>query len=436
VSSCATVGYIPFGPTGTSAEAGWLAEHLSLDVRLAGEAPSLNDGLARTPSYEDVEAVVEDLLGHSAVLAEGPGGLIWASVLRAHGYGGAVTVLPYLNPRRWDDVAAIAVYRRFARDGDRVFVGSTPSAAIYRSLGIPATVGEPYGIDDRSFRLRAGTASTRLRLGIPRGRMLIYAGRLQRDKDLYRLLRACIKARLLFDDLQVVIATHVEDQQYAERARGGLEGDGHFHFVSDLTPDHLADLYAEADVFATASTSHFETFGRAPAEALACGTPAIAPRYDGFIEVLDQPGGTLVDVVADHAGAPCADEEHLLRAIYDVLSARGSATRSEVSLAARRRFARTVTINRLGYLRAATPALPSPAASAAVPATAAPALPAAWRRALGELVALPPAQALDRLWQRGDHERLAAHDAEFVDGVRRSLCATPGQADVDLRACL
>ena len=60
--------------------------------------------------------------------------------------------------------------------------------------------------------------------------------------------------------------------------------------------EQLADLYSAADVFATASTSHYETFGRAPAEALACGTVAIAPRYDGFVDVLAQPGGRLVDV--------------------------------------------------------------------------------------------------------------------------------------------
>lgn len=435
--SCAgTVGYIPFAPTGTSAEAGWLAEYLSLDVRLAREAPSLNEGLARMPPHEDLEAVVEDLLAHSAVVAEGPGGLIWASLLRARGFSGAVTVLPYLNPRRWGDVAAIAVYRRFARGGDRVFLGSTPSAAIYRSLGVPASVGEPYGIDDRSFRLRTRTGSTRLRLGIPRGRMLMYAGRLQRDKDLYRLLRVCVKARVLFGDLQVVIATHVEDQEYAERAKHGLEGDEHFHFLSDLPPDRLADLYAEADVFVTASTSHFETFGRAPAEALACGTPAVAPRYDGFVEVLDQPGGTLVDVVADSAGAPCADEEHLLRAIYDVLSARRSAPPSDVSLAARRRFGRSVTMSRLGYLRSATPPQSSPPASASVPAGSTPVLPAAWRGALDELGAVTPMHALRRLWDHRDHDRLSVHDQEFVLAVRHSLCPAPSLGHEDVRACL
>ena len=37
-----------------------------------------------------------------------------------------------LNPREWHDVGATALYQRFADDWDRVFLGSWPSAAVYR----------------------------------------------------------------------------------------------------------------------------------------------------------------------------------------------------------------------------------------------------------------------------------------------------------------
>src|SRR6185503_16294497 len=113
--------------------------------------------------------------------------------------------------------------------------------------------------------------------------------------------------------------------------------------------DQLAGLYAGADVFVTASTSHFETFGRAPAEALACGTPAVAPRYDGFVQVLDQPGGRLVDVDFTDGG-PHVDEDQLLRAVYEVLSAPVPPDRSTIAAAARRRLGRSATIGLLAYL--------------------------------------------------------------------------------------
>src|SRR5262249_40607319 len=147
----------------------------------------------------------EPLLELPWVIAEGPGGFLWAALLRARGFAGGVTILPYLNPRRWFDAACAAVYCKWARPRDRVLVGSTRSAAIYRALGVRASVGEPYGIDPR-FHPRDDAAAAVRALGVPPGRMLLYAGRAQADKDLYALLRVGLRARLLFSDLQLVIA--------------------------------------------------------------------------------------------------------------------------------------------------------------------------------------------------------------------------------------
>ncbi|MDQ4098715.1 MAG: glycosyltransferase family 4 protein [Actinomycetota bacterium] len=354
-----------------------------------------------------------------AVVAEGPGGFLWAALLRAHGFAGSVTVLPYLNPRRWYDVAITALYRRFADPRDRVFLGSTPSAALYSALGVAASVGEPFGIDDSRFGVRPGAERVRAELGLPPGRILLFAGRAQPDKDLYRLLATGLRARLLFSDLQVVIAAHVVDGAYLDTARRRLDGEGGVRFVVTPTPDQLADLYNVADVFVTASTSHFETFGRAPAEALACGTPAVAPRYDGFAEVLAQPGGTLVDVEVDGAGLPAVDEQLLLRAIYDVLSSPRRPPRAEISAHAIARFGRSTSIANLEYLADGAPSEP--------PCGAAPAylpLPTAWEPSLAELSSREPSNALAWFWQDCDHGALAGSDGEFSAEVRRSLCVS------------
>lgn len=435
-----TVGYIPFRPTSDSVEAGWLAERLSVDVRVAGRAPSLNDPLTRVPDLVELASAVGDLLRLPAVVAEGPAGFLWAALLRANGFTGAAAVIPYLNPCRWQDVAAIGLYRRFARTSDRAFLGSAPSAAVYRSLGIAVSVGEPYGIDTELFRIRPAAARTRLRLGIPSGRMLLFAGRMQPDKDVYRVLRAGLRAQLLFSDLQVVIATHVEDPAYAAAARRMLGDHDSVHFVPDPGREQLADLYSAADVFVTASTSGFETFGRAPAEALACGAPAIAPRYDGFPTVLDQPGGTVIQVHIDQAsGTPHIDEELLLRAIYESLSDPRPAAREEISAIARRRFSRSRTLQQLAYLAGEAPGPMSVPPALRIGATSIGQtthwLPRSWSDALERVSQGEPTDALKWLFERCDHDRLAAHDQEFAASVRRSLCDSAAADGGRVRAC-
>jgi glycosyltransferase involved in cell wall biosynthesis len=425
-----TVGYLPYRANGCSVEAGWLIEHLGIDVRVLTGVASLNDPSDGLAPQEDLVPALRDLLTLPAVVAEGPGGFVWAALLRAHGFAGIVTVLPYLNPRRWHDVAAAAVYRRFADPRDRIFLGSTPSAALYRACGVAASVGEPYGIDDRLCKPRPAATRVRAQLDIPPGPLLLFAGRAQPDKDLYRLLRVGLKARLLFPDLQVVIASHVVDPGYLSAARGQLGADSGVHLVNDLSFDQLADLYHTADVFVTAATSHFETFGRAPAEALACGTPTVAPRYDGFAEVLAQPGGTLVEVMLDEAGRPVVAEDRLLRAVYDVLTS-PPAARSQIAATATARFGRTTTIQLLRYLtgsaNAPVPGTPEPPEPEHIePVPPAPVtLPAEWRDPLTQIARREPQDALAWFWQGCDHHRLAVHDDAFAAQVRRLLCVPP-----------
>jgi glycosyltransferase involved in cell wall biosynthesis len=52
-----------------------------------------------------------------------------------------------------------------------------------------------------------------------------------------------------------------------------------------LKQDELAQVYASVDVVASAST--FETFGFTALEAMACGTPFLGPRAQGFRDVVE-----------------------------------------------------------------------------------------------------------------------------------------------------
>ena len=383
--------YIPFAPVARSVEAGWLTEGLAVPVSVQQGAPMLNlRAHGELPALDELLATARAIAAESVVV-EGVGGFLWAALLRSVGFAGALTVIPYVNPTSSYDVSCILAYRPFALAGDRVLVGSSPSARILRSLGVDARVCEVFGVDCDLFRPGAYSAALLDELGIQRGRMLLFAGRGQQDKDIYRLLRVAFRAQLLFEDMQVVLCLRAVDDAYVapiEKLQGRR-----VRVLRDPPRRTLAQLYASADVFVTAATSPFETFGRAPAEALACGTPVVAPRFDGFPEVLAQPGTALVEL-----DGVDADENQLLRAVYEMLSR--PPAREETARAARDRFARSQTV---AIAFAADPP-PRPEGFLKLE------LPAAWPRQL----------SLGDLWRPG-HARFATFDDDLRASVRACL---------------
>jgi glycosyltransferase involved in cell wall biosynthesis len=413
-----TIGYVPFKETARSYEAEWIRDYLGVDVHLVNAVPPWNhDPAQRLPTFDRLTRSLQPLLPLSGVVLEGPGAFLWAACLRALGFAGSLALLPGVNPRGWRDVLAVAVYRHFQDRRDRVFVGSRPSAAVYAALAVEPDVGDPYGIDERLFRLRPEADRVRSELGIPNGRLLLHAGRARADRDLNCFLQVGLKARLLFPDLVLVVAGAEEDGEYSTPPRGHLDEISGVHFVVTSTPRQLADLFNIADVFLESSTSRPETFGRIPAQALICGCPTVTSRYDGFAEVLAQPGGRMVDPTVDPAdGTPQADEAGLLRAVYDTLTTSRGPAREDIADAARRRFGRSYTMGRLRTVVEGAPRRPGSVPPARLR------LPGSWPRKLTDLAEQKPDEALAWCWNEAEHDRLARHDDEFRTEVRRSLC--------------
>jgi glycosyltransferase involved in cell wall biosynthesis len=413
-----SVGYIPFEPHRPSREAKWLGELLGCHVCCLQAPETFN--LTRSvdlPSLDELRAAVKPLLGHPWVVTEGTGGFLWASVLRCSGFRGAVTVLPYLNPNSWYDLACLTLYKRTATTADQILIGSSRSAQLYRALGINAAIGEPYGIDGTVFFHRPGGGEAgKACPGLSRP-FLIYAGRIHPDKSIHQLLRTILKARLLFPNLHTVLVSHNVDPEYYSLLSPYLSPDRGFFVVRNPNLEQLAALYADAAAFVTAATSHYETFGRAPVEALACGAPAIAPRYDGFADTLAQPGGTLVETLIGDTDVS-VDEDALLRAIYDRLTSRTQVPAGEISALARARFDRGKTIRALAHVLAP----PGDAVSVdPEPIDAAISLPAAWRRKLVALTEMPHEAALRSLLSWQENLPLFDYDQDFRLLVRRFL---------------
>ncbi|HEV3258393.1 MAG TPA: glycosyltransferase family 4 protein [Gemmataceae bacterium] len=419
-SLCPSVGYIPFAPHQPAAEAQWLEKYLHCQVRCLEATEHFN--LSRNlgfPSLPELQSAVQPLIREPWIVLEGTGAFLWAAILRLSGFGGGLAILPYLNPTCLHDILCTALYRRVHKPIDKVFLGSRQSARLYHALGIPAQVGEPYGIDSATFQIRHGTSADLAALGIPSRRMLLYTGRVEPDKGVHHLLRVGLKARLLFPDLILVIASHRIDPHYGSLLSDLLNEEHGTYLLQDPTTEQLVTLYNHATLFVTAATSYYETFGRAPLEALACGALAIGPRYDGFCDTLAGPGGILVDLSITNDSVS-VDEDALLRAVYDVLSRPPSLSRSEISAAAHAAFSRSLAIRLLDFtLKPAPPC--SPQALGWTPDCLP--LPCRWRAVIAYIGSAPLDVAVAACLRSEGHADLAKHDDGFQLAVRQFLAS-------------
>lgn len=144
-----------------------------------------------------------------------------------------------------------------------------------RANGVDATRFHPSRRDPRK------RAELWRRLGVPAGTPLIlYAGRLAPEKNLWLLMEAVERLLPPVADARLLIAgsgaMRGELGAYAgKRLAGKVEFLGH---VEDR--NELADLYANCDVFVHPNPD--EPFGIAPLEAMASGIPLVAPPTGGL----------------------------------------------------------------------------------------------------------------------------------------------------------
>lgn len=150
----------------------------------------------------------------------------------------------------------------------------------------------PYGVDVDHFQ---PVADARQRLGIPHDSlMLLYVGRLDREKGLFDALKAFrqVKDEIGLDRVRfdVLGAGLLRKDLELAAAQTGLSDHVHFHGPADRT--QLPDWYSAAD--ALLLPSWIEPFGRVMLEAMACGTPVLATTTGGPIDhIVDGENGFL-----------------------------------------------------------------------------------------------------------------------------------------------
>jgi alpha-1,6-mannosyltransferase len=155
----------------------------------------------------------------------------------------------------------------------------------------------PLGTDVQTFRPRDSRAGLRRELALnPSDRLLLFVGRLGREKNIGNLVR-------LLDHLPTESRTHlllVGEGELDDFVRDEACRRPHLHWMPySNSSDRLAEIYSGADLLVHAGT--WETFGIVSLEAQACGTRVLAVRHGGLDETV---AGEPSPVMAEGSDAP------------------------------------------------------------------------------------------------------------------------------------
>lgn len=142
----------------------------------------------------------------------------------------------------------------------------------------------PYGVDIRHFQ-RVSTARTRL--GVDKDALvLLYVGRLDREKGLFDLLAA-------FNQIDATSASRRPElhlvgggplQEELQRTAENMGLAQRIFFHGPATRDQLPAWYSVADLLVL--PSWIEPFGRVILEAFSCGTPVISSSTGGPVDLV------------------------------------------------------------------------------------------------------------------------------------------------------
>ncbi|GAA1670484.1 glycosyltransferase [Fodinicola feengrottensis] len=192
---------------------------------------------------------------------------------------------------------ADALNRRMAQAYDTVVITTDWASAEFTRLGVTNLRRVPLGVDLELFHSSRYDAALRGRLASPGELLVVQCTRLHTEKLPHRVIHAIEALLARGVRAAAVVAGDGPLRGSLEAAAQGLPirfaGFGHDRA-------ELARLLATADVLI--APGPVETFGLAALEALACGTPVVAPGDGALGEVVGDAGVVVRgqhDVVAD-----------------------------------------------------------------------------------------------------------------------------------------
>lgn len=214
----------------------------------------------------------------------------------------------FLPSKRWGRYVAASLSRWAIRRTSGVIVPTAKVRNLLQRYGVVRDIHVvPTGIDLTRFAqvpAEERLASIRKQLGIPDGnRILLYVGRLAKEKNLEELLR--FHSRCTGKDLTFLIVGGGPYQSPLEELVAEMGLRDSVRFAGMIPSDQIADYYHLGDLFVSASMS--ETQGLTYIEALASSLPALC-RMDSCLE------GVIVD--GFNGWQYTAEQEYLDRLDY------------------------------------------------------------------------------------------------------------------------
>ncbi len=190
----------------------------------------------------------------------------------------------------------------------------TPSQAMKKELesyGVRSPIEViPTGIDV-SMRAKGKAELARERYGIaPDVKILLYAGRLGKEKNVDFLLRAFRKVVKKDDKVMFVIAGDGPYRKNLEWLTRAFHLEDKVYFTGYLNKEDLASLYKASALFLFASVT--ETQGLVILEAMDIGTPVVAVNAMGVADAIGDDRGGLASPLDPHVFA-----EKVLTLLHD-----------------------------------------------------------------------------------------------------------------------
>ncbi len=178
--------------------------------------------------------------------------------------------------------------RRFMNQCSAITVAneSLKLEVIRSGVTVPVYIVPP-GIDTHAF-VSGNRSATRKRLGLRASDVvLLYVGRLAKEKNIYFLLQAFTRIAKINPRITLLLCGNGLEVERIRSFTKRKHLDSRVVLTLHETPKTIRDIYAAADVFVYASQT--ETYGRVIVEAMAAGLPVVALR-----------GPSLVDLLQDH----------------------------------------------------------------------------------------------------------------------------------------
>jgi len=144
----------------------------------------------------------------------------------------------------------------------------------------------PNGIDVERFRPNTRVPDWRARCGLPSAPLVTYLGRLTVDKGVHRFLDAVADALPHTDLVAIIGGLGPEEERVRERLASDPALASHVRYVGPVAESEKAALLSQSDLFVLPSTS--DTSSVALLEAMACGTPVLAPASGGPAEIVEE----------------------------------------------------------------------------------------------------------------------------------------------------